>query len=155
MFCVLRTRALAVASRSPKILQPNLNTSLSAWMYSSSRSCSTGRSLSKSTRPSSIRFTMPFSFQRTFVTSSSLASDAEKVLSEGEKVIQEKLKARFNPSRLQVEDVSGGCGDFYSISITSSAFQGLSTIKQHKLVTEELKKEISGIHGLQIKTVAE
>ena len=37
---------------------------------------------------------------------------------------------------------SGGCGTFYAISITSQAFKGLSIVKQHKLVTEELKKEI-------------
>ena len=44
----------------------------------------------------------------------------------------------------------GGCGTFYAISISSPAFQGLSTLKQHKLVTEALKLEIAGIHGLQV-----
>lgn len=44
----------------------------------------------------------------------------------------------------------GGCGTFYAISVSSSAFQGLSTLKQHKLVTETLKQEIAGIHGLQV-----
>ncbi|CAE6440979.1 unnamed protein product [Rhizoctonia solani] len=70
-------------------------------------------------------------------------------------VIFEKLNARFQPSNLDVEDVSGGCGTFYAISITSVDFKGLPMVKQHKLVTEELKKEIAGFHGLQIKTKAE
>ncbi|KAF8803791.1 bola-like protein, partial [Phlegmacium glaucopus] len=73
-------------------------------------------------------------------------------LSEGEQNIYAKLTAKFTPSQLQVQDVSGGCGTFYAITISSSAFQGLSTLKQHKLVTDTLKLEIEGIHGLQIKT---
>lgn len=43
----------------------------------------------------------------------------------------------------------GGCGTFYAISISSAAFKGLPTVKQHRLVNETLKKEIEGIHGLQ------
>jgi stress-induced morphogen len=43
----------------------------------------------------------------------------------------------------------GGCGAFYAITIASKAFTGLSTVKQHRLVTETLKKEIQNIHGLQ------
>lgn len=45
----------------------------------------------------------------------------------------------------------GGCGSFYAISITSDAFKDLSTVKQHRLVNEVLKKEIEGIHGLQVR----
>jgi len=46
--------------------------------------------------------------------------------------------------------VLGGCGSFYAITIASESFKGLSTVKQHKLVTEALKQEIEGIHGLQV-----
>lgn len=46
---------------------------------------------------------------------------------------------------------SGGCGTFYAIAIASDMFKGLSMVKQHKLVQEELKKEIEGIHGLQVR----
>jgi acid stress-induced BolA-like protein IbaG/YrbA len=44
----------------------------------------------------------------------------------------------------------GGCGSFYAILVSSPAFKGLSTIKQHKLVNEVLKEDIKGIHGLQV-----
>ena len=44
----------------------------------------------------------------------------------------------------------GGCGTFYAITVSSPVFKGLSTLKQHKLVTETLKREIAGIHGLQV-----
>lgn len=45
---------------------------------------------------------------------------------------------------------TGGCGSFFAIKIASDAFKDLSTVKQHKLVTEVLKQEIQGIHGLQV-----
>jgi len=74
-------------------------------------------------------------------------------LSEGEQTICAKLTDRFAPSELLVQDVSGGCGTFYAITIASQAFKGLPIVKQHRLVTEVLKQEIEGIHGLQIKTI--
>ncbi|EGO27235.1 hypothetical protein SERLADRAFT_340847, partial [Serpula lacrymans var. lacrymans S7.9] len=67
-----------------------------------------------------------------------------------EQSIHDKLTDRFSPSELLVQDVSGGCGTFYAITIASKAFQGLPTVKQHRLVTQILKEEIEGIHGLQV-----
>jgi len=76
-------------------------------------------------------------------------------LDEGEQAIHDKLSAKFSPSKLQVQDISGGCGTFYAIGITSSAFAGLPIVQQHRLVNSVLKEEISGIHGLQLKTMSE
>lgn len=45
----------------------------------------------------------------------------------------------------------GGCGTFYAIVIASDDFKGLPIVKQHRLVTETLKQEIEGIHGLQVR----
>jgi len=73
-------------------------------------------------------------------------------LSEGEQTIFRKLAENFNPTELKVQDVSGGCGTFYAVLIVSEAFKGLPTVKQHRLVTESLKSEIEGIHGIQINT---
>jgi acid stress-induced BolA-like protein IbaG/YrbA len=50
--------------------------------------------------------------------------------------------------------LAGGCGSFYAISITSSAFKDLPMIKQHRLVNDTLKQEIQGIHGLQVCAAA-
>lgn len=68
-----------------------------------------------------------------------------------------KFKFKTFPVRVGLFFVSfvahsgkGGCGTFYAITVSSPAFQGLSTLKQHKLVTETLKQEIVGIHGLQV-----
>ncbi|TFK74505.1 bola-like protein [Pluteus cervinus] len=73
--------------------------------------------------------------------------------SEGEQKLVDMLKAKLTPTRVRVQDVSGGCGTFYAIEIESEAFKGLSMVKQHKLVSEALKQEIEGMHGLQIKTL--
>ncbi|AAW41933.1 hypothetical protein CNBB1580 [Cryptococcus deneoformans B-3501A] len=80
---------------------------------------------------------------------------ASPPLDNGEEAIYKKLKERFPGSRLEVQDVSGGCGSFYAILISSPAFKGLTTVKQHKLVNECLKEDIKGIHGLQLKTIPE
>ncbi|KAK0543983.1 hypothetical protein OC846_005706 [Tilletia horrida] len=92
----------------------------------------------------------------TFVSS---ASNLERVKggqpTDGERQITELLTAKFKPKTLQVADISGGCGSFYAITLTSKEFKGLSTIKQHRLVNQELKEIITGIHGLQLRTQAE
>lgn len=43
---------------------------------------------------------------------------------------------------LQVKDVSGGCGSMFKLEIESEKFRGLTLVRQHKLVTGILKKEI-------------
>ncbi|WVQ78540.1 hypothetical protein IAT38_000626 [Cryptococcus sp. DSM 104549] len=80
---------------------------------------------------------------------------ASPPLDSGEQAIYDKLRSAFPGEKLEVQDVSGGCGSFYAIVISSPAFKGLSTIKQHKLVNSCLKEDIKGIHGLQLKTIAE
>ena len=47
--------------------------------------------------------------------------------------------------------VAQSCGSFYAITIASTAFKGIPVVKQHRLVNEALKKEIEGIHGLQVR----
>ncbi|KAI9510988.1 bola protein, partial [Russula earlei] len=81
------------------------------------------------------------------------ASAPSSKLDEGEQAIRDKLSEHFQPSELLVQDVSGGCGTFYAITIASAAFKGIPVVKQHRLVNEVLKKEIEGIHGLQVHTV--
>ncbi|TPX50990.1 hypothetical protein SeMB42_g01603 [Synchytrium endobioticum] len=73
---------------------------------------------------------------------------------ESEKHIYEKLVKAFNPSKLLVNDISGGCGASYSILIGSDKFKGLSLLKQHRMVTDALKDDIKDIHAIQIKTEA-
>lgn len=72
-----------------------------------------------------------------------------------ESTIQAKLTKALEPKRLQVVDISGGCGSMFAIDVTSAKFRGLSIVKQHKLVNEILKEDISRWHGLQLRTKPE
>lgn len=40
----------------------------------------------------------------------------------------------------------------YEIFVETIDFKGLNTVKQHRLVTEALKKEIQDMHGVRIHT---
>nr|CAB3226047.1 bolA-like protein 3 [Phallusia mammillata] len=71
---------------------------------------------------------------------------------EGEIRLTEKLKTSFPDASIQVNDISGGCGDMYEVHISSSAFINKRTIQQHKLVTASLKEEVKKMHGLRIFT---
>ncbi|KAL6704838.1 hypothetical protein ACN47E_007521 [Coniothyrium glycines] len=75
-------------------------------------------------------------------------------LNEAELHIFEKIRATLNPVKLEVQDISGGCGSMYAIEIESTKFQGLTMIKQHKMVNEILKEEIAKWHGVQLRTKA-
>lgn len=75
-----------------------------------------------------------------------------QMMSDAERKIYNKLSKALEPVDLEVEDISGGCGSMYAINVTSDKFQGLSMIKQHKLVNSILAKEIAQWHGLQLST---
>ncbi|XP_028168585.1 bolA-like protein 3 [Ostrinia nubilalis] len=53
---------------------------------------------------------------------------------------------------LSVQDISGGCGAMFEVSVEAKEFVGLSTVKQHRLVTDTLKSEIAEMHGIRIHT---
>ena len=52
-----------------------------------------------------------------------------------------------------VEDLTGG-GDHLQVSVTSSAFSGLSRIRQHQMVYAALQQELASeeIHALALNT---
>lgn len=75
-------------------------------------------------------------------------------LNQQEREIFDKLNQKLNASKLTVRDVSGGCGSMYAIEIESEEFRGKGMVKQHRLVNEILKDDISQWHGLQLRTSA-
>ncbi|BGP16412.1 hypothetical protein JCM10213_004032 [Rhodosporidiobolus nylandii] len=99
--------------------------------------------------PVPLRLAAP-SLTRSIAASAPRFSD----LSDGEQLLKDKLEEKLKGAKVEVQDVSGGCGSFYAISIAHESFKGLSTIKQHRVVNELLKDEIKGMHGLQLKTTA-
>ncbi|KAF4636081.1 hypothetical protein G7Y89_g2007 [Cudoniella acicularis] len=80
--------------------------------------------------------------------------EAPAHLNEKERGIWELLMRELACERLEVQDISGGCGSMYGIDVISERFRGLSMLKQQRLVNEVLGEEIKGWHGVQLKTRA-
>lgn len=120
------------------------------------------------------------SFTSTRLVANNADPSQEEQITAGEQKIREILSAKFNPAVLKVQDVSGescfvrncfmplpfvlltsllifrvcdsgGCGSFYAIQLSSKEFKGMSTVKAHRLVNQELKDVIKDIHGLQVR----
>ncbi|KAF2821412.1 bola-like protein [Ophiobolus disseminans] len=91
---------------------------------------------------------------RQYSSQASAAPEAPDYLNEAELHIFNKIKGELEPVKLEVQDISGGCGSMYAIEIESPRFQGLTVIKQHKLVNQVLKEEIAQWHGVQLRTKA-
>ncbi|KAG0377531.1 MAG: bola protein [Linnemannia gamsii] len=101
------------------------------------------------TRTRIASMTQQLRFNSTVVPSTPPAS-----LNEGEKHLYSKLFEKFQPTKLVVEDISGGCGSMYQVEVVSLAFKDLNMVKQHRLVNETLKEEIKGMHGIRLTTKA-
>ncbi|CAG8690792.1 4578_t:CDS:2, partial [Cetraspora pellucida] len=89
---------------------------------------------------------------RPLTTTLSLRNDnnvQNEALTEGEKYLYEKLSKKFQPTKLNVQDISGGCGSMYAIEISSSVFKDLPMIKQHRMVNELLQDDIKKMHGIR------
>lgn len=66
--------------------------------------------------------------------------------------IREKLVSELEATHVELEDTSGGCGSFFRVKVVSPQFDGMSRIKQHRLVNDILAPEIAQIHGLTVTT---
>uniref|UniRef100_A0A1L8DLS8 Putative bola bacterial stress-induced morphogen-related protein n=1 Tax=Nyssomyia neivai TaxID=330878 RepID=A0A1L8DLS8_9DIPT len=67
--------------------------------------------------------------------------------------LKKSLSEKFPAAEeIAVEDISGGCGAMFEIFVRTKEFKGLSTVKQHRLITEILKEQIKDMHGLRIHT---
>ncbi|TEY48284.1 hypothetical protein BOTCAL_0296g00040 [Botryotinia calthae] len=80
--------------------------------------------------------------------------EAPAHLDEAEKKIWSLLYNEIAPTKLQVQDISGGCGSMYAIEVVSEKFRGLNMLKQQRLVNKILGDEIKGWHGVQLRTSA-
>ena len=66
--------------------------------------------------------------------------------------IAAKLRATLEATHVAVEDLSDGCGAKLKITIVSSKFEGLPLLKQHRLVNDAAKAELSAVHAFNLKT---
>jgi len=68
--------------------------------------------------------------------------------------LQSYLRAAFADSQIEIVDLAGD-GDHYRAKVVSSAFKGLSRVRQHQLVYAALKGRMGGeLHALALETAA-
>ncbi|KAK0517991.1 hypothetical protein OC834_003819 [Tilletia horrida] len=68
--------------------------------------------------------------------------------------LEEAIRTKIqNVSALIVSDVSGGCGQAYDVVIVSDVFEGMNSLKRHRLVNESLKEQIAELHAFSQKTM--
>ena len=62
------------------------------------------------------------------------------------------LREALSPTQLEIEDMSGGCGAMFRISVCSDAFRDKKLLEQHRMVNTILKEEIKAIHAITLVT---
>lgn len=65
--------------------------------------------------------------------------------------LQSTIRERLLAPVVQVEDMSGGCGQAFAVVIVSDVFKGKNKLMRHRLVNNALKEEIAGIHAFTQK----
>ena len=68
--------------------------------------------------------------------------------------IEALIVSALPDAKVTIEDLSGD-GDHYAAKVVSSAFKGLSRVKQHQLVYAALQGRMGGaLHALALQTSA-
>ncbi|KAF8979017.1 hypothetical protein BGZ46_005923 [Entomortierella lignicola] len=62
-------------------------------------------------------------------------------------------KEHLEAIHVEGQDISGGCGQNFEITIVSPLFIGKSTLQKHRLVNEALKDQIALVHAFSQKTL--
>ncbi|KAK3208076.1 hypothetical protein GRF29_96g1355611 [Pseudopithomyces chartarum] len=61
--------------------------------------------------------------------------------------IKQKLEEGLGATHVEIEDMSGGCGQMFEAIIVSPQFAKKTTLARHRLVNGVLKQEIAAIHA--------
>ncbi|KAF1973342.1 bola-like protein [Bimuria novae-zelandiae CBS 107.79] len=61
--------------------------------------------------------------------------------------IKGKLEQGLGATHVEIEDMSGGCGQMFEAIIVSPQFAKKTTLARHRLVNGVLKEEIAAIHA--------
>ncbi|KAK4981432.1 hypothetical protein LTR66_009998 [Elasticomyces elasticus] len=57
------------------------------------------------------------------------------------------LESKLGATHVDIEDLSGGCGQMFEAVIVSPQFAKKTTLARHRLVNSTLKDEIAAIHA--------
>ncbi|CAL2027999.1 unnamed protein product [Caenorhabditis brenneri] len=98
---------------------------------------------------------LPTTTTSSFLRSHSSCCGGDHQQSEAEQQMSKLLTDSIQGcTRVEVHDVSNGCGSMFDVVVEASSFQGKSKVAQHKIVTAILREQIKSMHGLTIKTKA-
>ncbi|KAH3661280.1 hypothetical protein OGAPHI_006687 [Ogataea philodendri] len=61
------------------------------------------------------------------------------------------IKDRLQATEVEVQDMSGGCGQAFAVIIVSDVFKGKNKLMRHRMVNGALKEEIDNIHAFTQK----
>jgi stress-induced morphogen len=68
--------------------------------------------------------------------------------------IEALIKSALPDAQVTIEDLAGD-GDHYAATVVSSAFKGISRVKQHQIVYAALQGRMGGaLHALALQTSA-
>jgi stress-induced morphogen len=66
--------------------------------------------------------------------------------------IESLIKAKFPDAEVEIKDLAGD-GDHYAANVVSSAFKGVSRVKQHQMVYDALGGRMGDVlHALALTT---
>lgn len=65
--------------------------------------------------------------------------------------LTDAIKSRLNAVEVEVQDMSGGCGQAYAVIIVSDIFANKNKLARHRMVNNALSEEIAQIHAFTQK----
>ncbi|GAQ45227.1 hypothetical protein AtubIFM55763_005433 [Aspergillus tubingensis] len=87
----------------------------------------------------------PFSISaRSFAAVNAAMADTSGVTAES---LKSKLIDQLQAQHVEIEDLSGGCGQAFQAVIVSPQFEKKTMLARHRLVNSALKAEIAAIHA--------
>ncbi|KAJ6126717.1 BolA protein [Penicillium sp. IBT 18751x] len=94
-------------------------------------------------RPSAPRAFFSFS-ARSFAAVDAAMADTSGVTADS---LKNKLVEQLQAQHVEIEDLSGGCGQAFQAVIVSPQFESKTMLARHRLVNSVLKAEIAAIHA--------
>ncbi|KAJ5138560.1 BolA protein [Penicillium bovifimosum] len=87
----------------------------------------------------------PFSLSaRSYAAINAAMADTSGITAES---LKNKLTETLQAQHVEVEDLSGGCGQAFQAVIVSPQFESKNMLARHRLVNSALKTEIAAIHA--------
>jgi len=75
------------------------------------------------------------------------ATEIQNITGVTAETLKAKLEEQLQATHVEIEDMSGGCGQMYAATIVSPLFAKKATLARHRLVNAAVKEEVKAIHA--------